>query len=518
MKKLLSLLILTLTSHLVFSQSANDALLISQNGINGSARMTSMGGAFTALGGDLSALQLNPASGAVFLESQASFSYGLSDIKNNSTFYNGGGEDQTHYNNLNQIGVVFVIDNTDEYSSILKYSLGFNYNRTRNYNENLSFSGNNNTQFDDSKGEGIYYNGDLMYDGYSSIATSFVLAANGLSPTQLGPVEDLAFYTYLIDMNIPIDPSNPDEGSIYYDPRYPTYTDGFPVYVMSAIPENLKQDYSLNRTGFSGLYNFSASLDVNNKLYLGVSYDRSSLSTVTSIKLNESGFAAASEVKNLTYESSVNTYGTGNGFSIGGIYKVTDFIRLGATYHSPTWYSMSEEYYYNISIVNSSFANENERTEIFYSDYEIKTPSKVDAGIAFVFGKNGLISADYQFIDYSSMTLEPDNDFRYENEEIKNTMTSTHNIRVGTEWKVSFISFRAGYSYSQTPYKNNEWQSDTHSYSFGTGLNFKIWNLDLAYQQASRNYQYNIYDTNLVESATVNRTEGNFVATLRIKM
>ncbi|MCK5907029.1 MAG: hypothetical protein KAG37_05525, partial [Flavobacteriales bacterium] len=221
MKKLLSLLILTLTSYLAFSQSANDALLISQNGINGSARMTAMGGAFTALGGDLSAMQLNPASGAVFLEGQASLSYGLSDIRSNSTFYNGGGEDQTNYNNLNQIGIVFVIDNTDEYSSIVKYSLGFNYNRTRNYNENLSFSGNNNTHFDDSKGEGIYYNGDLMYDGYSSIATSFVLAANGLSPTQLGPVEDLAFYTYLIDMNIPIDPSNPDEGSIYYDPRYP---------------------------------------------------------------------------------------------------------------------------------------------------------------------------------------------------------------------------------------------------------------------------------------------------------
>ena len=511
MKKLLLLLILL--SQFVFGQNANDALLISQNGIYGSARMTSMGGAFTALGGDLSAMQLNPASGAVFLEGQAGLSYGLSDMKNNSTFYNGRGEDKENYNNLNQIGIVFVIDNTDEYSSIVKYALGFNYNRTNNYNENLNFKGNNNTELD------IFYGNDLMYSGFSSIATSIMLSANGFAPDQLTGVEDLAFYTYLIDMNIFPDTSDPEKGySPYYNTDYPEYTDGLPVYVMSAIPDNLMQDYSMNRTGYSGQYNFSASLDINDKFYLGASYDRSTFNTVTNTRLTETEFAASSEAQGLTYESNVSTYGTGNGFSIGAIYKATDFIRLGATYHSPTWYSLSDEYYYKLSIINKSFDNESERTEVLYSDYELTTPSKIDAGIAFIFGKNGLISADYEFIDYSSMSLEPSNYFDYENEEIKNTMSSTHNIRVGTEWKVSFISFRAGYAYSQTPYKNNAWQSDTHSYSFGTGLNFKSWNLDLAYQQASRNYQHYIYDTNLVEAATVNRTEGNFVATLRFKM
>jgi len=510
MRKIFSILILSLITQLAYSQSANDALLISQNSINGSARMTSMGGAFTALGGDLSAMQLNPASGAVFLENQASLSYSFSGINNNSTFYNGGGESQEYYNNLNQIGIVFVIDNTDISSSIVKYALGFNYNRTNNYNDNLSFSGKNNTHFDDSKGEGIYYNGDLMYDGYSSIATSFVLAANGLNPDQLGPVESLAFDSYLIDMNLP--------DSKYYDNRYPTYSDDFPVYVMSAIPENLNQEYTMNRTGFSGQYNFSASMDINNKLYLGVSYDRSSFNTTTSTIIKENGFAAGSEVQSLSYESHVNTIGTGNGFSIGGIFKASDFMRLGLTYHSPTWYKMSDEYYYGLSIINKSYPNEKDKTEILYSDYDVTTPSKMDAGIAFVFGKNGLLSVDYEYIDYSSMSFGPDNYFEYENKEINNSMTSTHNIKVGTEWKVSFVSLRAGYNYLQTPYKNNEWQSDTQSYSLGAGINFTTWNLDFAYQQTNRSYQHYIYDTNLVEAATINRTEGNFVATLRIKM
>jgi len=510
MKRLL--LFLILTSHFAFSQNANDALLISQNGIYGSARMTSMGGAFTALGGDLSAMQLNPASGAVFLNSQSSLSFGLSDIKSNSTFYNGTGDDKASYSNLNQIGIVFVIENPDAYSSIVKYALGFNYNRTNNYNENISFKGNNNTELD------VFYGNDLMYSGFSSIATSFVLSANGFRPDELGGAEGLAFLTYLIDMNIPINTSNPDEGSIYYDSRYPTYSDNFPVYVMSAIPNNLMQDYTMDRTGYSGQYNFSASMDINNNLYIGLSYDRSTFNTVTNTKLTETGFAASSEVQALTYESYVSTYGTGNGFSVGAIYKATDFIRIGATYHSPTWYKMSDEYSYSLAIINKTFNPENEKTEILYSNYEITTPSKIDAGIAFIFGKNGLISADYEFIDYSSMSLEPSKYFEYENEEIKNTMTSTHNIRVGTEWKVSFISLRAGYSYSQSPYKNNDWQSDTHSYSFGAGLNFKTWKLDLAYQASSRNYDYYIYDTNLVDAAKTNRTAGNFVATLRFVM
>jgi len=220
----------------------------------------------------------------------------------------------------------------------------------------------------------------------------------------------------------------------------------------------------------------------------------------------------------LRYKSNINTYGSGNGFSIGGIYKATDFLRFGATYHSPTWYNMSDEYYYELSVYNKNYDTKSGRTEILYSDYEIKSPSKFDAGMAFVFGKSGLISVDYEFVDYSSMSFENSKYFDYENDEIKETMASTHNLKVGAEWKVSFISLRAGYNYLQTPYKNSDWQSDTHSFSSGIGFNFLSWSLDFAYQQANRNYQHYIYDTNLVDAADIKRTERNFVATLRFKM
>jgi|LGVF01.1.fsa_nt_gb hypothetical protein len=511
MKRIIYIFIFS--SQLLFGQSANDALQISQGYVTGTARFQAMGGAFTALGGELSSMQINPASGSVFLEGEASISYALSSIDNNATFYNNGGSDNYSYNNINQIGIVFVTENKDYSSSIVKYAFGINYNRTNNYNENISFKGNNNTQKD------IYFGNDLMYSGYSSIAASFLLAANGYSPSQLYGAEEIAFNTYLIDMNIPYDPNNPDaDYSLYYDSRYPTYSDNFPVYVTSAIPENTLQDYYLNKTGYSGQYSFSASMDINNKLYLGASFNRSTYRSITSITLNESEFATNSEVKEFTYNSYVNTVGSGNGFSIGGILRASEFLRIGLTYHSPTWYRMNDEYNFSLSVINTNFAPEKLKSNTYYSDYKANTPYKINSGIALVFGKNGLISADYEFIDYSSMKLDANFGFEAENNEIKNTMKSTHNLKIGAEWKVSFVSLRGGYAYSQSPYKDIDWQSDTQSFSLGAGLNFKTWNFDVAYQRVIRTYDYYIYESDLVNAANIDRTDGNFVATLRFKM
>ncbi len=116
------------------------------------------------------------------------------------------------------------------------------------------------------------------------------------------------------------------------------------------------------------------------------------------------------------------------------------------------------------------------------------------------------------------MKLDANFGFEAENNEIKNTMKSTHNLKIGAEWKVSFVSLRGGYAYSQSPYKDIDWQSDTQSFSLGAGLNFKTWNFDVAYQRVIRTYDYYIYESDLVNAANIDRTDGNFVATLRFKM
>lgn len=68
MKKLF-LFIGILSMSFLSAQDITDALRYSQQDILGTARYRAMSGAFGALGGDLSALQINPAGSAVFFKS-----------------------------------------------------------------------------------------------------------------------------------------------------------------------------------------------------------------------------------------------------------------------------------------------------------------------------------------------------------------------------------------------------------------------------------------------------------------
>ena len=66
MRKITFIIFLTvLTAFTGYGQSAYDAWRFSQNEYEGTARSVAMGNAFTALGGDLGAITINPAGSAV---------------------------------------------------------------------------------------------------------------------------------------------------------------------------------------------------------------------------------------------------------------------------------------------------------------------------------------------------------------------------------------------------------------------------------------------------------------------
>ena len=66
----------------LMSQNISDALNYTNNNIDGSARFSAMGGAFGALGGEISSISLNPAGSAIFNNSYFSLSF-ASDKKTN---------------------------------------------------------------------------------------------------------------------------------------------------------------------------------------------------------------------------------------------------------------------------------------------------------------------------------------------------------------------------------------------------------------------------------------------------
>ena len=131
----------------IFSTSAqivDDALRYSQIFYNGTARFNSMGGAFTALGGDLSTLSQNPAGLGVFRSSDITFTPQLYHIKNSAEF-NGISEDYLYNFNLGQAGIVNnIISKTNE-SGLITLNVGYSFNKTNNINSSTRIQGTSHT-------------------------------------------------------------------------------------------------------------------------------------------------------------------------------------------------------------------------------------------------------------------------------------------------------------------------------------------------------------------------------------
>jgi long-subunit fatty acid transport protein len=128
MKKItLQIIILLLTIN-TFSQVIgydDGALLFSKENIKGTARFMAMSGAFGALGGDMSAVDVNPAGLAVFNNSEATLTLNHNSIETKSDFFGTKTSSNEDNFDLSQAGSVLVFENGGEYWS--KFAIGFNY-------------------------------------------------------------------------------------------------------------------------------------------------------------------------------------------------------------------------------------------------------------------------------------------------------------------------------------------------------------------------------------------------------
>jgi len=134
MKKIISIGLLCLSFSLgaqTLSYGDMGVLLTNEN-INGTARFNALSGAFGALGGDLSAVDINPAGAAVFRNSEFSASLNFRDNAITSNYYGTSIQNDYDFNNFGQAGAVFVF-NTHQNSEWKKVVLGFNYSRTNDF-------------------------------------------------------------------------------------------------------------------------------------------------------------------------------------------------------------------------------------------------------------------------------------------------------------------------------------------------------------------------------------------------
>ena len=132
MKKSVLLSLTVLFAISASAQETYDALRFSTPDLNGSARYVGMGGALSALGGDVAAMSSNPAAIGLFSKSDASFTGSV-------VFGNGGvlGHDGTRAS-IDNGGIVLSSIIKDGDQGLLRVNYGVNFKKNKNYLYNLS--------------------------------------------------------------------------------------------------------------------------------------------------------------------------------------------------------------------------------------------------------------------------------------------------------------------------------------------------------------------------------------------
>jgi long-subunit fatty acid transport protein len=230
-------------------------------------------------------------------------------------------------------------------------------------------------------------------------------------------------------------------------------------------------------------------------------------------QFTENGYDTDSPIQNTTFDNLLSTEGNGFSFSLGAIAKLNDFVRLGGSYQSPTWYRLTDDFSQRI---NSDLADDDINFIDFnivnlFERYTVKTPARLNGSVALVFGKNGLLSLDYGYQDFSQAELRPanDNSFQTVNNQISNELGGVSTIRLGGEYRLGMVSLRGGYRYEQSPYVNGNTINDLNGFSAGVGFNFGGSRLDLALSQTSQDMNERLFDTGLDTPAMINRVNTN---------
>jgi hypothetical protein len=150
-------------------------------------------------------------------------------------------------------------------------------------------------------------------------------------------------------------------------------------------------------------------------------------------------------------------------------------------------------------------------------DYELTTPYRVIGSVAFIIGKMGLITGEYEYVDYSLSQFNADQSFSDINSEIKHKYCSPLNLRFGTEWRIQNFLVRGGAGYYGSPYKNGINTGEIYTGSLGLGYRAKHIFFDLAYQWSQMKEDYYLYEPSLVNAAKLTTTTHTLTTTFGVR-
>ncbi len=460
------------------------------NDLNGTARYVGMGGAMEALGADISVINSNPAGIGLFRRSSGSVSFGLVSQDGASSFKYGNKTNAS----FDQAGFVYSL--RDGRRTFINF--GFNYHKSKNFDYIL--------------------NAASGLNGASQHKLSYMKALaneNNLDKTSSGWRGKFA-YTSQLD-------------NLYYNTLMMTSSDGF------FYNDASRYEFGRAETGYIGEYDFNTSVNVNDRVYLGITigihdvhYTGHSLYNEALVNLNNQ------TVGDITVNDERRITGTGYNASFGIIFRPVDAspFRIGLSVTTPTWYDLKTSNY--TYLINNTKADGGGKLQGDYPNYttgesyefKLFTPWKFGVSLGHTVGNYLALGASYEYADYSRLDTRVNDGYDvdywgdvYEhsssdepmNRHTRETLKAVSTLKIGAEAKVMpNLAVRAGYNYvspmfkkegykdgnidsygsnysSATDYTN--WEA-TNRYTVGVGYTLGKMSFDLAYQYAQTNGKF----------------------------
>ncbi len=254
------------------------------------------------------------------------------------------------------------------------------------------------------------------------------------------------------------------------------------------------QQVNVLRSGSVSEFSIAGAINISNQIYIGANLGLVSINMNNDSHLYEKGNLANSTTYAVDYYQNQEVKGSGVNGRIGVIFRPVSEFRIGMNLQTPTWFNIDDR------SAGSSSDKAVLDEEIYDFSYDLRTPFKGSLGASYVIGGRALISADVDFIDYSSMRFSSVDgvgigEINNANNDVKALYKSAVNYRVGAEVKVTdLVSLRGGYGINGTAYKDdskNQFQSKF--YSGGIGYRNKNYSIDVAYQRVETNSTFSPY-------------------------
>ncbi|MDD5839764.1 MAG: hypothetical protein PUC94_06955 [Bacteroidales bacterium] len=519
------------------AQSSIDALSLSRTELRGTARFMGMGGAFTALGGDLSTLTQNPGGIGIYRKSEVGVTLDINASKTEtlSDYKYSDSRTTVACNNFGYVGALNLGD-----SPLRFFNWGVSYNRLAKFDRRMS-------GYSASQGGSLtnYIANYTNAAGYTEDDLNFT---DDFNPYRGGAdwLSVLAYNSYLIN---PVGSSDRFQGM---------YHNGTTADADLDIREKgYVDEYSINFGGnFVDMLYWGVGVGITDLSYTMQSTYSEGLENATAYAGRNSGlinYADAGYYLN-NYK---NMSGSGWKLSLGLIFKPINELRIGAAVHSPTYWSIDHsydanvEYSYSNPATNEIFKSDKpEQTDIATFDWRLRGPWRFMVGVAGVIGNYAIVSLDYERKAYGDMTVSNAyyDSYGYidgysRNEHITNDIRDYYKaadeVRFGVEVRpIRPLSIRAGYNYQTSMVKNAaaadeieivtsgtdpsyRFDKKTNNISFGLGYRAGAFTIDATYMYTRRNSTlhaytpYNGMPTNQLPPAfDVKETNNNIVLSL----